>query len=61
MKVTLDKAIKELCTMYGRGITNKYVFKPVSWALYQTWKKIDELEDPRYIITIDGSDNNGTD
>ena len=55
MKVTLDKAIRELCTMYGRGITNKYVFKPVSWALYQTWKKIDELEESRDVK--DGDDN----
>ena len=42
--VSLDKAIELLATNYGKAVTLDYVNKPVSWALYQTWKEIDDRE-----------------
>lgn len=43
----LGKAIADLIAAYEDAIHNDFVHKPVSYALYQTWKKWDENEKPR--------------
>lgn len=43
-EITIERAIRLLCIMYGRAITDKTVGKPVSWALYQSWKRINDME-----------------
>ena len=47
--MTLEEAIQTLCEMYGKAVTYDYVQKPVSWALYQTWKISDNKEKPKTI------------
>ncbi len=43
----LGKAIGELIEIYEDAIHNDMVYKPVSYALYQTWKIWNEKEKPR--------------
>lgn len=39
-----DRAIEEFWRQYGNALNSDYVQKPISWALYQTWIKINALE-----------------
>ena len=41
----IDDFLKELETARA----NEYIRKPIAWALYQTWKKYNEIEKPRRI------------
>lgn len=45
MKLTY--AIKLLKKNYDRAIRLEAIEKPVSWALFQTWREIDRREKPR--------------
>ncbi len=45
MKLTY--AIKLLNKNYERAIRLGAIEKPVSWALFQTWREIDTKEKPR--------------
>lgn len=47
MKITTDKAFQQFLMYYNRAVDNKVIFKPVAWALYQTWKWADAKEKPR--------------
>jgi hypothetical protein len=42
--MTLEKAIKMLEEEYERGKKMEYVKKPLAWALYQVWKKVDAMK-----------------
>lgn len=42
--MTFEKAIKILITKLGEARRNKTIQKPLAWALYQTWKIVDEKE-----------------
>ena len=42
--ITLEKAIKMLEVEYERAKKLKYVQKPLAWALYHVWKKVDETK-----------------
>jgi len=42
----IRKALKKLRANYKKALSLEYVLKPVSWALYQTWKEIDAEERP---------------
>lgn len=42
-KGELDAAIRILTQEYERAKSLKYVQFPIAWALYQTWKKYDDL------------------
>lgn len=42
MQMTLGKAIELLCEEYGKALTLEYVRDPLAYALYHTWKKVDE-------------------
>ena len=41
--ITIEKAIEILKAEYERAKNMKYVQKPLAWALYHTWKKVDEM------------------
>ena len=41
-ELTLDKVIKMLEEEYERAKKLEYVQHPLAWALYHTWKKVDE-------------------
>lgn len=45
--MTIEKAITKLWEFYRRAVPNKYIHKPVSWALFQTWKWTDAHEEER--------------
>ena len=47
MGVTIKQAIEHLGCTYHRYKNEPYVQKPISFALYQTWKYFDEREKPR--------------
>lgn len=42
--MTLEKAIEILRANYERALKMEYVTKPLSWALYYTWREIDKEE-----------------
>ena len=48
MKLTTDKAFSKFLMYYNRAIESKVIEKPISWALYQTWKYFNEHEQSRY-------------
>lgn len=39
--MTLEKAIEILKTEYEKAKKLKWVYNPIAYALYQTWKKAD--------------------
>lgn len=41
---TLEVAIETLKDVYEKARKMDWVFKPVSWALYQTWRFVDQFE-----------------
>ena len=40
----LNKAVKILTDEYNKALSDKYVQKPMAYALYQVWKHFDEKE-----------------
>ena len=42
--ITLEKTIKMLEEEYERAKNMEYVKKPLAWALYQVWKKVDAMK-----------------
>lgn len=38
----LDKAIKFLREQYERAKRIEVIYNPLAWALYQTWRHVDE-------------------
>lgn len=47
MKLHIGDAIVMLCDEYNKAKEQRLILKPVSYALYQTWKFYDEKEKPR--------------
>lgn len=45
----IEPVIKLLKKNYERALSIQWVHKPLSWALYQTWKAIDGMEKERKI------------
>lgn len=43
----LGKAVMNLIEEYGIAKDSGYVQKPISYALYQTWRKWDKEEKPK--------------
>lgn len=39
--MTIKKAHERLDFYYEQAKASKFVWKPVAWALYQTWKEAD--------------------
>lgn len=45
--MTIGKAIDHLISEYFNAIQREYIQKPISYALYLTWKWVDGKEKPR--------------
>ena len=46
-KINVGSIINRLEKFYGQALAQKYIRKPWAWALYQTWKVIDQIEPER--------------
>ena len=57
MRLTIDKAIEVLKEYYKRTEQNKWVEKPISRALYLTWRDFNAIEPKRSKEEKDGSFN----
>ena len=42
--MTINKVISKFYEYYAKALSSDYVIKPISWALYQTWKWADSKE-----------------
>ena len=51
-KISFSQAIANLQEKYKEARASKYVSKPISWALYQTWRKVDIIEERRPIPRV---------
>ena len=47
IRVDIGKAIVCLYENYKKAVEDSSVMKPVSYALYQTWKYVDRIEKER--------------
>lgn len=45
--INFEKAFEILRNKYVDGLCNGMIRKPISWALYHTWREVDRLEKPR--------------
>ena len=45
--MTIESAIRMLCELYGKALTDKKINKPISYALYHTWEYFDAREDKK--------------
>lgn len=45
--MTLNTVITKLTYYYKKALELDYVQKPLSWALYQTWKFVDAKENKK--------------
>jgi hypothetical protein len=52
----IGKAVMNLIEEYGITKDSGYVQKPISYALYQTWRKWDKVEKPRMAESEDADD-----
>ena len=43
----IGRAVMDLIEAYGRAKEAEHIRKPISYALYQTWRRWDEKEKPR--------------
>ena len=47
MKPTEKNTIRKFQDNYSKALKLDYVEKPLSWALYQTWKAVNSIEEVR--------------
>lgn len=48
MRLTIEKAIDVLKDYYKKALRSDFVEKPISSALYQTWRKFNAIEKDRH-------------
>lgn len=53
----IGRAVMDLIEAYGISKDSGYVQKPISYALYQTWRKWDEKEKPREAESEEADEN----
>lgn len=56
----IQTAINKLNAFYVDAKNNDYIRKPVSWALYHTWKWADAYEQPRELRGAKKTDENNS-
>lgn len=49
MLITPSKAIDKLMENYNTALSNRFIRKPMAWAIFQTWKWADENEREREV------------
>ena len=47
--ITPSKAIDKLMENYNIALANRFIRKPMAWAIFQTWKWADENEREREV------------
>lgn len=47
MNITTDKAVDYFRKQYEKALNSTFVERPISLALYQTWRHFDAIEPPR--------------
>lgn len=45
--MTIGKVVDHFIIEYNSAMNNPYVRRPISYALYQTWKWSEKIEKPR--------------
>ena len=45
--MTIGKVIDHIIQEHNEAINNRWIEKPMAYAIYQTWKWIDAKEKPR--------------
>ena len=45
--MTLGKVFSHIQSLYQQALIDPTIRKPISWALYQTWKWVDKQEAER--------------
>jgi len=48
----LEQAIDILKQQFKTAYKQKYVTKPISWALYHTWRIVEQIEEERIICDL---------
>ena len=56
-EISFPQAVAILKEKFKEARDSKYVAKPISWALYQTWRKVDIIEKRRPVPRVGRSDN----
>lgn len=54
--MTLGKIIDKLLKYHAEALVNPNIHKPYAFAVYQTWKWVDEHEKARQLIVQKGGD-----
>lgn len=57
MGMTIGRIMDFILRKHTEAVLNPTVQKPYAWALYKTWKWVDENEKPREVVE-DGNDDN---
>ena len=55
MEITMDRIMDMIAKKRTEGMKNPAIYKPTAWAVYQTWKWVNEHEKTRGIE--DGNDD----
>ena len=58
-KISFSQAIAILKEKFQEARDSEYVSKPISWALYQTWQKVDVIEERRPVSRVGGQKHAG--
>ena len=57
----LEKIVRRIINYHGEAIRGTFIRKPWAWALYQTWKWMDEHEKPREAEPTQHNNSNALD
>ena len=47
VRITIGTLIDRILDYHSTGIERKYIQKPWAWALYETWKRCELMEEPK--------------
>jgi hypothetical protein len=50
MKMTIGRIMEFILRKHVEALLNPSIHKPFAWALYETWKWVDENEKPRKVV-----------
>ena len=51
LTMTIGKIIDRILKYHAEGLLTPYIKKPWAWAVFETWKWVDEHEKPREAVT----------
>ena len=50
MKMTIGRIVDFMLKKHTEALLNPMIYKPYAWAVYQTWKWVNENEKPREVM-----------